>query len=373
MGRRPLSRRGGTSEPLPVPDSEASAFVLALKLSGYSDANIRNLLAVATPEEAFHRADEILGKLSLKHANAKISPEEAVLQLQKKKVDYVTIFSAQYPVLLKEIEDAPPVLFYRGQLPPADGFCFAIVGTRSPTVYGKQVARYFARELGRLGMVIVSGFARGTDKEAHLGTLEANGVTVAVFGSGVDVVYPAEHKAVYYKILERGAVISEQPPGTLPDRFNFPGRNRIISGMSRGVLIVESGEESGALITAQFALQQNREVFAIPGRIDSPKSKGPHRLIRLSQARLITDPADILEEFPEFERTLLSESPQDVSLTEEEKQVMEYIGEEPVHLEEIAEKSALSEAVLLSVLTQLELKGVIQKHPGGTFTRALRL
>jgi DNA processing protein len=343
-------------------------------MSGYSDASIRSLLGVASPEDAFNRADEILGKLALKDGRARVSPEEAVSQLRQKKMEYTTVLSNDFPVLLKHLDDAPPVLFYRGRLPPADAFCFAIVGTRSPTVYGKQVGRYFAHELARLGMVIVSGFARGTDREAHLGALDANAITVAVFGSGVDVVYPAEHRTLYYKVLERGAVISEQPPGTLPDRYNFPGRNRMISGISRGVLVVESAEESGALITAQFALHQNREVFAIPGRVDSPKSKGPHRLIRSSQARLVSDPADILEEFPEFERHLLTSLPAAVTaLSYEEKEVMEHIGEEPRHLEEISEKSALAESTVLSVLTQLELKGLVQKHPGGTFTRTLRL
>lgn len=350
-----------------------SPFILALKMSGYSDKNIRDLLELADGEEAYNRADALLGKLGLKEGRTRVSPEEAEKVLRDKRVEYTTIADPDYPVLLKQIEDAPPVLFHRGQIPPADAFCFGIVGTRSPTPYGKQVGRYFGRELARLGMVIVSGFARGTDKEAHLGALEANGVTVAVFGSGVDVVYPSEHKALYYRILERGAVLSEQPPGTMPDRYNFPVRNRIISGMCRGVLIVECGEESGAIITAQYALEQNREVFAIPGRIDSPKSKGPHRLIRDSRARLVSDPVDILEQFPEFERPLLESASREIPLTQEEQEILKLVGEEPTHLEVIAEKASMPEAVVLSLLTQLELKGVVQKLPGGTFTLALRL
>ncbi|MHA2621195.1 MAG: DNA-processing protein DprA [bacterium JZ-2024 1] len=353
--------------------SDSAVYLLALKLSGFTDANIYHLLSKADPQEAYERAEKILGKLELKGAPRKVLPEEAERTIHEKRMEYTTLLSPDYPVLLKQIEDPPPVLFYRGTLPPADAFCFAIVGTRTPTVYGKQVARYFARELARIGMVITSGFARGTDREAHQGALDTERVTVAVLGSGVDVVYPAEHKSMYYRILEKGAVISEQPPGTMPDRYNFPGRNRIISGISRGVLIVESGEQSGALITAQYALEQNREVFAIPGRIDSPKSKGPHRLIRSCRARLVADPADILEEFPEFGRNLLSAPTSEVELSDEEREVLQHIGDEPTHLEEISEKSSLADSVVLSVLTQLELKGIVQKHPGGTFTRAFRV
>jgi len=210
----------------------------------------------------------------------RISLDAEMESLERYKVKVLTYNSPAYPQRLKEIYDYPPVLYVRGNLLPEDECCLAVVGTRRATVYGRQVTEEIVSDLARNKITIISGLAKGIDSIAHRATLEASGRTIAVFGCGLDIVYPAENAKLAREIMEHGALISEYPLGIRPKADNFPRRNRIMSGMSLGVLVVEAGESSGALITANQALEQNRDVFAIPGSILSPASKGTNHLIQ---------------------------------------------------------------------------------------------
>ena len=213
--------------------------------------------------------------------------------------DAVNISEEIYPTLLKEIFFPPPVLFYKGTKILEDNLCIAIVGTRKSTVYGRDAARYFAKQLSMLGITIVSGLATGIDFHAHKASINEKGSSIGVLGCGIDVIYPAENKDLYYDLSVRGSIVTEFFPKTPPIKNNFPARNRIISGLCAGVLVIEAPEKSGALITCDFAVNQNREVFAVPGSIFSPEIKGNHKLIK-SGAKLVAHPDDILEEIWSF-------------------------------------------------------------------------
>lgn len=220
--------------------------------------------------------------------------DEEMKLIEKHNITIIDIFDKQYPQLLKEIDDPPVVLYIKGNPEVLSNYSLAIVGTRHPTHYGVSLAEKFSAELAKLGLTIISGLAKGIDTAAHKGTLKC-GVPAAVLGSGIMNIYPRENAELAKKIIEKGALISEFPMKTKPLKENFPRRNRIVSGISRGVLVIEAAERSGALITARMALEQNREVFAVPGKIDSPVSKGTHKLIKQG-AKLIDSVEDILEE-----------------------------------------------------------------------------
>ena len=232
---------------------------------------------------------------AIRDGRAKISLDAEMEKLGRYGIKVLTSRDPDYPSRLKEIYDYPPVLYIRGKLLPQDEWCLAVVGTRRSTVYGRQVAEEITADLARNKITIVSGLAKGIDSIAHQGALGAGGRTIAVAGCGLDIVYPAENAALARKIIEQGALISEFPLGTRPKPENFPRRNRILSGLSLGVLVVEANETSGAMITAHLALEQNREVFAVPGSILSPASRGVNRLIQ-EGAKLVRDYTDILEE-----------------------------------------------------------------------------
>ena len=293
----------------------------------------------------------------------KISLDKEVERLETYKVRALTCEDPFYPPQLKEIYDYPPVLYLRGNLPPQDIPWLAVVGTRRPTIYGRQVAEEIVTDLVRSNIVIVSGLARGIDTVAHRTTVDNGGITIAVFGSGLDIVYPAENAKLAQSIMEHGALVSEFPLGTRPKAENFPLRNRIMSGLSLGVLVIEAGERSGALITAFQALAQNREVFAIPGSILSPASKGTNRLIQ-EGARLVRSNSDILEEL-----NLSIVAPQQLEIkeflpaNEAEALVLKQLTTEPIHIDEICRSSGLPIAELSSTLAILELKG-IARHIG---------
>jgi len=347
-----------------------SLCLLALKLSGYTDTFIRRAISVAgSPREVWKNRESLAGSLNLPSpSSAILSPEESYDFLEKKGQKFITLYDAEYPPLLKEIPMPPMLLFYQGALPSSEAFLFAIVGTRLPTGYGRDIARRFSQELVKAGCEIVSGMARGIDKEAHTGALEAKGRTYAVLGSGLDVIYPPEHKLLFEKIRDSGGVISEFPPGTQPDYYNFPARNRIISGLSRGVLIVEAPEKSGALTTAHSALDQNREVFAIPGSIASRQSKGTHALIRDGKAKLVTSVEDILTEFGlEF---AIQKKKEDISLTAEEKALLALLTDAPRSVEDLAQASGLPISRIMGQLTLLELKGLVRKEPGSGYRKS---
>jgi DNA processing protein len=272
--------------------------------------------------------------------------------------------SPNYPRYLREAPNPPPLLYGRGELLEADRWAVAVVGTRRLTTYGKQVTRELVRGLVRNNVTIVSGLAKGIDSIAHQVAVEMGGRTIAVLGSGLDNIYPAQNRALADRIMAgQGAVISEYALGVKPDAKNFPPRNRIISGLSLGVVIVEAGERSGALITANFALEQNREVFAVPGNINSPASKGANRLIQQG-AKSVLDVEDILEELNltmVLERVAVQKAVPD---TAEEALLLDHLSHQPVHVDVLSRDCGLPSAMVSSALTLMELKGMVQQVGG---------
>ena len=271
-----------------------------------------------------------------------------------------------YPEMLRHFDYAPPIIYAWGNTSLLHEVGIAIVGSRKATPYGKRVARMFAMDLSDLGFVVISGGARGIDTVAHRATLSKNGKTIVVLGSGLDVPYPAENKKLFKEVAEKGGcVITEFPFGTKPNAENFPQRNRIISGLSLATVVIEAGKTSGALITARWALEQGKEVLAVPGPIDSPLSSGTNRLIKMG-AHIATSVQDILEELGIRVEPKKIELPH---LTDEETRVFRLIGNDPVHLEELSEKLNQTPFILLETLLSLELKGVIEQLPGKYFVR----
>ena len=274
-----------------------------------------------------------------------------------------------YPADLNTICDPPPTLYVRGDAEPDDGRRLAIVGSRRCTRDGQRAAREFARELAGQGVCVISGMARGIDSCAHRGCLEGSGHTVAVLGCGVDVVYPPENEALRDEILgSGGAVISEYPPGAQPLSGHFPPRNRIISGLSRGTLLVEGTIRSGAMITVNDALEQGRDVFAVPGSIYSPLSAAPNRMI-LEGAVPVLSAWDILEYYRWAQRPAqdAGRTPQPPQLNEDERKLVQPLSEQELTFDELTELTGFSAAELNSHLTTLELRGIIEKVPGGAY------
>jgi len=263
------------------------------------------------------------------------------------------------------------VLYVRGSLPAEDEPCLAIVGTRRPTIYGRQVAEEIVADLARSKITIVSGLARGIDSVAHRAALDAGGKTVAVFGSGLDIVYPGENAKLAQAIMEHGALVSEYPLGVKPRAENFPLRNRIMSGLSLGVLVVEAGERSGALITAHQAVEQNREVFAIPGSILSPASQGTNRLIQ-EGAKLVRNYTDILQELNLTIVVQQAEIKEFSPADEVESAILKQLSSEPNHIDEICRRSGLPMPEVSSTLAMLELKGIARQVGNMNYVLARR-
>jgi DNA processing protein len=286
----------------------------------------------------------------------------------------VTFNDPEYPTLLREIAHPPMILYVKGTHIPLSQSFIAVVGSRHATHYGLSAAEKIGSGLASRGVGVVSGLARGIDSAAHEGSLTGGGITIAVMGTGIDRVYPVENKKLYRRVVEKGAVLSEFPVGTPPEPKNFPIRNRIISGLSRGVVVVEATLQSGSLITASLALEQGREVFAVPGSIDSFKSTGAHFLIKQG-AKLVENADDILEEFEYFARIgpnkdELTDIPSRAPYMDEtETKVYEIIGHYPMHIDEIARHGEMSASAVSSVLMKLELKGIIKQLPGKIFVR----
>jgi DNA processing protein len=298
---------------------------------------------------------------AISHCRPGVSPDAEMEKLERLGVKIVTCREDSYPARLKEIYDYPPLLYMRGSLEPSDEWCLALVGTRRPTAYGRQITEEIVTELARNKITIVSGLARGIDSVAHRSALAAGGRSIAVLASGVDIIYPAENAGLAANLMEDGALISEYPLGCRPRPEYFPRRNRIISGLCLGVLVIEAGQGSGALITANLALEQNREVFAIPGSILSMASKGTNHLIQ-EGAKLVTDCADILKELNlttvarQLEmRTVLPASGSDEAL------LLAKMGAESSHIDQICRSSGLPIATVSGLLTMMELKGLVRQ------------
>lgn len=300
----------------------------------------------------------------------KIDPGREWDALQRLQIGCVSFQCPQYPSLLKQIPFPPPLLYYRGNLQAMDRPTVAIVGSRRCTFYGKEVAAGLAAELASAGVGIISGMALGIDTAAHRGALESGGYTAAVLGCGVDKCYPPQNADLMKQIAAEGAVISEFPAGTEPVAANFPRRNRIISGLSLGTVVVEATAKSGAIITANYALEQNREVFAVPGNVGSPYSRGCHRLIK-EGAKLVESASDIIEELyiDSSAGEQLSFGPESPELTEEEKTLLAQIPYQPLHIDTIIRLSGTSPAAVNTLLLSLELKKQIRQTPGKYFCR----
>jgi DNA processing protein len=290
-----------------------------------------------------------------------IEVEEELRKIEEDEVEIITLEEEDYPQALKNIFDPPILLYVKGRLKKEEN-CIAIVGSRMATSYGRRVAEEMARDLSIRGFTIVSGMARGIDTFAHKGALGVNGRTIAVLGCGIDVCYPPENKRIKEEIIKKGAVISEFPYGTIPDKINFPQRNRIISGLCKGVLVVEAWSKSGSLITANYALEQGREVFAIPGRIYSKFSEGTHNLIKQG-AKLVNSSQDILEEFNLLNKRETSSNIYE-SLDIKEKKIYSLITKEPIHIDDIARVAGENIINVSQILTRLEIKGVIRQIEG---------
>jgi len=300
----------------------------------------------------------------LLRARPEIDPDREMGTLEGKGVTALPLTHPEYPERLRHIPSPPAVLYVRGDILECDTLAVAVVGTRRPTRYGTEATRRIVSGLAASGVTVVSGLALGIDAVAHETALDAGGRTMAVLGSGVDVVYPARHRDLARRIAESGAVLSEYALGTRPDARNFPPRNRIISGMCHGVLVIEAGERSGALITTQFALEQGRDTYAVPGSIFWPMSQGTNGLIKRGEAKLVTTAEDILEEMDLQLVAAQTEVRLAMPGDENERGVLGALSLDPRHVDEIGRESGLPPATVSSTLALLELKGLARSVGG---------
>ena len=303
----------------------------------------------------------------IQHRGA-VNPQKAEDEIKARGIQVTLLGEPEYPYYLAQIADPPVILYTNGRLPEKEMPLIAVVGSRRATPYGKAIAHRLSKDLVNLGWGVVSGLARGIDTAAHEGALAGGGYTLAVFGCGLNVCYPRENKKLRERIEEEGCVLSEFPPDTAPQARNFPIRNRIICGCSMGTLVVEAGERSGSLITAYNALEQSRDVFAVPGPVTSDNSRGVNRLIKQG-AKLVENVADIIEEFPylNWVPAPRSERRTEPSLTIEESCVLQKLSLEPVHIDQLVEKTGLPVPVEGGILTMLEFKGLAKRLPGHYF------
>ncbi len=303
------------------------------------------------------------------------APEKQLALCQQFGVQLIAQSNPLYPRELLEIHDPPGVLFVRGELAPHDNLAIAIVGTRHATPYGKDQAERLAAGLSRAGLTIISGLARGIDGVAHDAALKAGGRTIGVLGSGVLNIYPPEHEALAERVIQSGAIISEHPPQSPPTAHSFPQRNRIVTGMSLGVIVVEAADRSGALISARHAMEQGRDVFAVPGRVDSRMSKGCHRLIR-DGAKLVESVDDVLEELgplpaavPRSDGQGEIHHPAELQLNEQETQVLQAIGKDPTSIDTVVANCGLPTHRVLSTISVLEMRKLVRRVSGNTVLR----
>ncbi len=299
----------------------------------------------------------------------KLSLEAEMKKLDRYGVKVLTWHDPNYPSRLKEIYDYPPILYVRGSLRPEDEWCLAVVGTRRATAYGRQITEEIVTDLAQNKITIVSGLARGIDSVAHHSALEVSGRSIAVLACGLDVVYPNENANLARRIIQQGALISEYPLGTRPKPSNFFPRNRIMSGLSLGVLVAEAGEASGAMNTAHWAIEQNREVFAIPGSILSPTSRGTNHLIQ-EGAKLVRDYTDIMEELNLTAVARQIEIKEVIPSSDTESLLLKKLGAEPTHIDEVCRSSGLSISTVSSTLAMMELKGLIKQVGTMNYTLA---
>lgn len=303
---------------------------------------------------------------SLLEVRTHVDLEAYYQQMIQQGIRIVTWLDEDYPSRLKNIPQPPPVLYLRGEYEQSDHWAVAVVGTRRITSYGRQVTEQLATLLARNGITVVSGLARGVDAVAHQASLAAGGRTLAVLGSGIDQIYPPEHRPLAEKITSAGALISDYAPGTPPEAANFPPRNRIISGLAAAVVVVEAGESSGALITASFAAEQGREVFAVPGGIYSPQSRGTNQLI-LQGATPYLDPQDVLNALDIHKAEQYHQASLLIPADEVENQLLEALSLDAVHIDDLQASTGLPVEKISACLTMMELKGMVRQVAGMTY------
>lgn len=336
---------------------------LPVHIGAYSVQKIMKILGVSESV-----AQHIKAQFSLARA------EEMYGKLKEQGGDVLLIDDPRYSRFLKEIYDPPLLLYGIGDFQLLSRYSIAVIGSRTPTPYGRNNARTFAEFFSKAGFCIVSGLARGIDSEAHWGALQGKGGTIGVLGGGVDYIYPKENRKLYYEIIKHGLLLSEYPPGVKPERRYFPERNRIISGLSLGILVVESALRSGTHITADAALEQGRDVFAIPGSIHSSRSAGCHHLIS-EGAKLVQCPEDVLSHYSHYLSEILPEdvkqvpSSSSVQLTFEEAEILAVMGWEPISFEKIYQRFPLPSSQLHHLLLSLQVKKCIERLPGPSYLR----
>jgi DNA processing protein len=347
-------------------------------ISGIGPAKIQALLGYfGSLERAWRATESELRDIgfdgraiqSFEEARRTFDLEGYAQQVENNGAKVLTWEDPDYPELLREIPAAPPLIFLRGEFEPIDRWAVAVVGTRRLSAYGRQVTHELVSGLVRNGITIVSGLARGIDAVAHRTALDEGGRTIAVMACGIDKIYPPEHRDMARQIVDgRGVIITDYPLGAEPENTHFPARNRLISGLSLGVLVVEAGEKSGALITSRFALEQNREVFAVPGNINSPISVGTNRLIQQG-AKLVLRVEDILEELNL--RMIADQAEAKVILPEsaEEAALISQLSSQPTHVDELGRLTGMPSSLVSSTLTIMELKGMVQQVGGMNYVR----
>ena len=296
-------------------------------------------------------------------ARQNVDLEKIWAKIESQDIKILTWEDEMYPQRLKEIDQPPPVLYIRGDYLPDDLFAVAIVGTRRVTAYGRQITEELAAYLAANGITVISGLARGVDAIAHQTALKAGGRTIGVLGSGVDKIYPPEHRGLAEKMMAQGAIVSDYAPGTPPDASNFPPRNRIISGLSLAVVVIEAGETSGALITAEFAAEQGREIFAVPGSILAPQSKGTNKLIQNGALPLLSV-NDLMQALDLTRMNKQKAARKMIPSDETEARLMTVLSEEPVHVDEIRNQTELPIEKVSATLALMELKGMVRQVGG---------
>ena len=376
-------------------DDDWKFWIALISVDGVGSVGFKNLVdAFGNPRNVFNSSHQSLTVIpgigrktaaNVKHFNGWQKAEEELKLLKSYDARLITYQDSLYPRGLLNIYDFPPFLYVKGNL-KEDDVNIAVVGSRTASTYGKFSTERLCRELAINGITVVSGMARGIDSAAHKGALAGKGRTIAVLGCGLDTVYPPENKELYEEIVSKGAVITEYPFGTPPSGSNFPSRNRIISGISLGVVVVEANEKSGSLITAKLALEQGREVFAVPGSIDSAGSRGTHKLIKQG-AILIENVHDILDEIlpqveirpkdhPPEEKILMQDNGEEKRsesrtvagrLTDTEKSILQSVSSKALDIDSIITSTALKPNEVLNILLTLELRGIIKQLPGKKF------
>lgn len=359
---------------------EKKKYWICLNFTGINPVKVKKLLEVfGNVEEIFKLPEGELKKYRIGERTIekikkweKIPWEREIETAESMGIKIITFEDEEYPPLLKEIPDPPFVLYVKGNLNLNCEYNIAIVGTRNPSIYGLKMAEKFSSELASIGFTIVSGLARGIDTQAHRAALKVDGKTIGVLGSGFLHPYPKENEKLMEEIFENGAVVSEFPLNTLPLRENFPRRNRIISGLSKGVIVVEAGQKSGALITANYAIEQNREVFAIPGQINSLTSSGTHKLLK-EGAKLVEDISDIIEEiYPQIEFKKEQKKVK-IEVNQEEREILEIIKKEGTHIDEIFSNTDIPPSRVNQILLNLQFKGLIKLLPGKIYQKLLEI